>query len=80
MNFKQEFNTGKISDNPVGYKEEGFIDVQCFPLYTYLLALKVKTVDYFSLDVEGNELEVLKTIPWDLVDIKVRFFFFKVDI
>jgi hypothetical protein len=29
-------------------------------------------VDVFSLDVEGNELEVLKTIPFDEVDITVR--------
>jgi hypothetical protein len=26
-------------------------------------------VDYFSLDIEGPELEVLETIPWDKVDI-----------
>jgi hypothetical protein len=26
-------------------------------------------VDYFSLDIEGPELEVLETIPWDRVDI-----------
>jgi hypothetical protein len=28
-------------------------------------------VDYFSLDIEGPELEVLETIPWDRVDITV---------
>ena len=28
-------------------------------------------VDYFSLDVEGSELDILKTIPFDRVDIKV---------
>jgi Methyltransferase FkbM domain len=26
-------------------------------------------VDYFSLDIEGPELEVLETLPWDKVDI-----------
>ena len=26
-------------------------------------------VDYFSLDIEGPELEVLQTLPWDKVDI-----------
>ena len=26
-------------------------------------------VDYFSLDIEGPELEVLMTLPWDKVDI-----------
>ena len=29
------------------------------------------TVDYFSLDIEGAELQVLKTIPFDKVDIKI---------
>ena len=29
------------------------------------------TVDYFTLDIEGDELTVLKTIPFDKVDIKV---------
>ena len=28
-------------------------------------------IDYFSLDVEGSELDILKTIPFDMVDIKV---------
>ena len=26
---------------------------------------------FFSLDIEGGEFQVLKTIPWDLVDIQV---------
>ena len=27
-------------------------------------------VDYLSLDVEGAELDILQTIPWDKVDIR----------
>ena len=45
--------------------------VPCFPLETMLLALNQTKVDYFSLDVEGFELEVLKTIPFDRLDIAV---------
>ena len=45
--------------------------VQCFPLYSILVAIGRTTIDYFSLDVEGFELDVLRTIPWDKVDIKV---------
>ena len=45
--------------------------VQCFPLYSILVAVGRTSVDYFSLDVEGFELKVLQTIPWDKVDIKV---------
>ena len=44
--------------------------VQCLPVYTLLLAMGNPTVDFFSLDVEGAELNVLKTIPFDKVDIK----------
>jgi hypothetical protein len=40
---------------------------QCFPLYSLLMALGNPTVDYFSLDVEGAELDILRTLPWDKV-------------
>jgi len=43
----------------------------CLPFYSILLAMGNPTVDYFSLDVEGAELPILKTIPWDKVNIKI---------
>lgn len=43
--------------------------VQCFPLYSILLALNQTSIDYFSLDVEGDEKGVLGTIPWQKVKI-----------
>ena len=46
-------------------------NVMCYPLYSILQALnKSESIDYFSLDVEGNEVDILKTIPWNKVDIK----------
>ena len=39
--------------------------------FSILLALGNPPVDYFSLDIEGAELPVLNTIPWNKVDIKV---------
>ncbi|ODM93917.1 Protein Star, partial [Orchesella cincta] len=45
-------------------------EVQCYPLYSVLSAIDKLTVDYFSLDIEGAELAVLKTIPFDKVSIK----------
>jgi hypothetical protein len=45
--------------------------MQCFPLYSILMAVGNPTVDLFSLDIEGAEFQVLKTVPWDKVDIKV---------
>jgi len=47
------------------------IKTTCFPLHTILFAIGNPSIDYFSLDIEGLELDVLKTIPWDKVDIKV---------
>ena len=61
------------SDDQTKEKDElkGRDIVPCFPLETILLALNQTHVDYFSLDVEGLELEVLKTIPFDRIDIRV---------
>ena len=47
-----------------------FYRVQCWPIYSLLLALGNPKVDFFSLDVEGSELGVLTTIPFDKVDIR----------
>ena len=44
----------------------------CLPFFSVLLALGNPAVDYFSLDVEGAELPILKTIPWHKVQIKVN--------
>ena len=43
----------------------------CLPFYSIILALGNPVVDYLSLDIEGTELPVLKTIPWHRVHIKV---------
>lgn len=49
------------------------VTVQCFPLYSILLAIsRTMDIDFFSLDIDGHELKVLKTIPWHKVHIKVR--------
>ena len=66
---------------------EHSIEMQCLPLYSILQAMGNPTVNYFSLDIEGAELQVkhllifyiiniipvkvLLTLPWDKVDIEV---------
>jgi hypothetical protein len=47
------------------------VSIQCLPLYSILLALNRTSIDLFTLDIEGNELDVLRTLPFDKVDIKV---------
>ncbi len=58
-------------DEMEGQVDNPTIEVQCFPFYSVLLASNRTNVDYFSLDVEGFEIKILKTIPWEKVDIKV---------
>ncbi|ODM89599.1 Protein Star [Orchesella cincta] len=55
---------------PVSTKWE-FFEVQTIPLYTLLAALDYTSIDYFNFDVEGVELAVLKTFPFDLIIFKV---------
>lgn len=43
--------------------------VPCFSLKTILKAMKVDQIDYFSLDVEGGEFDVLKNLPLNDIDI-----------
>lgn len=67
MNFEESNGgLGKLVNT-----ELGGATADCFPLYSILLALNRTRVDYFSLDVEGKELDVLTTIPFDKLDIRV---------
>jgi hypothetical protein len=70
---------GRISSNQESHQNKrpdaddiNYVQVQCFPLFAILSALNRTRIDYFSLDIEGDELQVLKTVPWNRVDIKVR--------
>ncbi|XP_063700260.1 protein Star-like [Culicoides brevitarsis] len=45
--------------------------VKCFPLYTLLLAVNHTQIDVLSLGCQGQELEILQTIPWNKVQINV---------
>jgi len=44
--------------------------LQCFPLFSILLALHNPRVDLLSLDIEGAELPVLATLPWQKTNIE----------
>ena len=78
VTFRQAFNVGKVmisDDIDIRDKKDwhSFVDVTCVPLFGVLKALNVTKVDYFSLDVEGAEMDVLRTIPFDDLDITVEF-------
>lgn len=46
------------------------IYVPCFSMNTILKALSIDKVDYFSLDIEGGELDVLTSLNLKKLDIK----------
>ena len=47
--------------------------VQCLPFFSTLLAVGNPKIDYFSLDVDGPELQILHSIPWKKVSIGLFF-------
>ena len=64
--FQLQFNEsygghGAVADSGPGNP------VPCYSVETLLAALSVNKVDFFSLDVEGQELAILKTIPLEKV-------------
>ena len=46
------------------------VEVPCAPMANYLLEANITHVDFFSLDVEGSEFEVLSTIDFNRVSIE----------
>ena len=57
---------------PESREDEDTYPMQCVPLYSLIMAAAGNvTVNYLSLDIEGAELQVLQTLPWDKVDIEV---------
>lgn len=50
----------------------GFGLIQCFPLQIDFFALNITRIDYFSLDVEGMELEILQQIDFHLDRIREK--------
>ena len=58
-----------VKDSVEGEKS----DEICLPLMSILLAIGNPVVDYLSLDVEGAEIGILKSIPWNSVYIKVKY-------
>nr|CAH0100586.1 unnamed protein product [Daphnia galeata] len=46
---------------------------QCFPLYSVLLAVNRTKLDWFRLSARGLELRILKTIPWNKVNVTILY-------
>lgn len=57
-------------DNLINTQKAQVIDVECFLLNDVLAKYDVRKIDFISLDVEGGELEILKSIDYENYDIK----------
>lgn len=71
--------SGKLSGMPQPMKDhmdnkrifKKFAYVPCFSINTILKAIEVNKVDYFSLDVEGGEPDVIESIDFDNFEFDV---------
>jgi FkbM family methyltransferase len=66
---KTKFNND-LNSAPDG-KQLMLSKVECYPLYSLMLATSLTVVDFLALDVEGIELQVLSTLPWEKIYIGV---------
>ena len=61
---------GKVNSSSAT-RNEFYGVVDCYPFLTLLLASNMTKIDFMRLDVEGFELKILQTIPWDKIKIRV---------
>lgn len=64
--YKLRWNYSQLNDT-----SNLLVKVQCLPLSYILGLLRIRHIDFFSLDVEGGELKVLKSLNFDCVRFNV---------
>ncbi|XP_059471031.1 uncharacterized protein LOC132194017 [Neocloeon triangulifer] len=75
VKFLDSTNTGKIvggANQTVAKPQSGsLVQSFCVPFNTLMKVLDIKHIDYLTLDVEGQEFEILQTIDFNSVTIDV---------
>ena len=66
--MNESFYQDIVKNNPGAINK---LKVQCFPIQAVLKAINSPTVTYFSLDIEGEEYNILKTMDFSEIDISV---------
>jgi hypothetical protein len=69
--IKDEIESGEswMNENNVG----SIIKVKCYPLNDILNTMNIRVVDFWSLDTEGSEVSILKTVDFDSVMFGLLF-------
>lgn len=73
MTFAQNVGIGRIlngTEKPL-FPHVPVAQVHCMPFYSIYQVIGRKEIDFFILDIEGHEVEVLHTIPFDKINILV---------
>lgn len=60
----------KSIDELSSKSRRSYSKAQCFPLFSYLLALNVTLIDFLSLDIQGGEWEVIQSLPLERVVVR----------
>lgn len=60
--------SGEIEQFDQTYRD---VEVDCFNTYDLLLSHGLRKIDLFSIDIEGGEFDVLKTIDFNIINIEV---------
>ena len=81
MTFAQNVGIGRIlnASEKSLYPHVPVAKVHCMPFYSIYRVIQQQEVDFFILDIEGHEVEVLHTIPFHKINILVFFFAKKVN-
>lgn len=62
----------RIWQMPLKRDDDNTLDILCVPINSLLKALQMRHIDYVSLDIEGFELDLLKTFPFGEVNVTVK--------
>jgi len=78
VTFAQNVGIGRIlnkTEKPL-YSHVPVAQVHCMPFFSIYRVIARKEIDFFVLDIEGHEVEVLHTIPFEKINILVRILFY----
>jgi len=69
VEFNQAGTGGHIKESKE--TKDSKSSIECYPLFSMLLAIGQTQIDFLSLDVEGAEESILKAIPWNKIYIEL---------